>query len=98
MATLERGQLIAIPCKVFPGAFNHEVMVIIDTLEREVSGFVRRDELVRVEDDIGYVKGRIVDVTTDTITVILKGSFFTTTGLAEFSPEWAKSNTEVIAV
>ena len=98
MATLERGQLIAIPCKVFPGAFNHEAMVIIDTLEGEVSGFVRRDELVRVEDDVGYVKGRIVDVTTDTITVLLKGSFFTTTGLAEFSPEWAKSNAEVVAV
>lgn len=97
MATLERGQLIAIPCKVFPGAFNHEAMVIIDALEGEVSGFVRRDEFVRVENDIGYVKGRIVDVTTDTITVLLKGSFFTTTGLAEFSPEWAKLNAEVVA-
>lgn len=98
MATLEQGQLIAIPCKVFPGAFNHEAMVIIDTLEGKVSGFVRRDEFVRIEDDIGYVKGRIVDVTTVTITVILKGSFFTTTGLAEFSPEWTKSNAEVVAV
>lgn len=98
MAKLEQGQVIAIPCKVFPGAFNHEAMVIIDTLEGEVSGFVRRDEFFRIEDDLGFVKARIVGVSTETITVLLKGSFFTTTGLAEFSPEWAKSNAEVIAV
>ncbi len=97
MAKLEPGQLISIPCKVFPGAFNHEAMVIIDTMEGEVSGFIRRDDFIRIEDDRGFVKAHIVDVTTETITVLLKGSFFTTTGLAEFSPEWAKSNVEVVA-
>jgi hypothetical protein len=97
MAELERGQIIAIPCKVFPGAFNHEAMVIIDSMEGEVSGFVRRDDFFSIEDDHGFVKARVVDVTTETISVMLKGSFFTTTGLAEFSPEWTRSNTEVVA-
>ncbi|HEX9835652.1 MAG TPA: hypothetical protein VGB90_02300 [Alphaproteobacteria bacterium] len=97
MANFERGQIIAIPCKVFPGAFSHEAMVIIDTLVGEVSGFVRREDLTRIEDDHGYLRTRIVDVSEDTITVMLKGSFFTTTGLAEFSPDWTRSNAEVIA-
>ena len=97
MAIFESGQLINIPCKLFPGAFSHEVMVIIDSMEGEISGFIRRDELARIEGDYGYVKGRIVDVSENTITVLLKGSFFTTTGLTEFSPEWAESNAEVVA-
>jgi hypothetical protein len=74
MAELERGQIIAIPCKVFPGAFNHEAMVIIDSMEGEVSGFVRRDDFFSIEDDHGFVKARVVDVTTETISVMLKGS------------------------
>ena len=96
MTHLERGQVIGVPCRVFPGAFPHEAMVIIETMTGEVSGFVRRDELTRIEDDHGYVRARIVNVSEDTISVLLKGSFFTTTGLAHFSPAWAKSNTELV--
>jgi len=97
MTSLQKGQMIGIPCKVFPGAFPHEVMVIIETLTGEVSGFVRRDEFIRIKDDHGYLPARIVDVSSDTVTVLLKGSFFTTTGLAQFSPEWTRSNAEVLA-
>ena len=96
MIDLTIGQIIAIPCQVFPGAFNHEAMVIIDTLEGEVSGFVRRNQLTRVEDNWGFIKARIVDDSENIITVVLRGSFFTTTGLAVFSPEWTKSNAEAV--
>jgi len=97
MINLHEGQVIGIPCRVFPGAFNHEAMVIIETKNGEVSGFVRRSDLTDVEDGQGYVRAQIVEVSTDTVNVHLRGSFFTTTGLAQFTPEWAKSNVEFVA-
>ncbi len=69
--SFEEGQLIGIPCKVVPGALPHEVMVIIETMTGEVSGYVKRDELTRLEDDHGYLRARIVDISKDTVSVLL---------------------------
>lgn len=97
MTVFEQGTLIGIPCKVFQGAFPREAMVIVETRSGEVSGFVSRDELIDGEDGQGLLRAWVVDVTEDTVSVHLKGSFFTTTGLAEFSPEWAAANARVLA-
>jgi len=70
-------------------------MVIIETLEGEVSGFVSRDEL-HIDDEEGLLKALVVGVSDESVQVRLRGSFFTTTGLAEFSSEWAESNAQVL--
>ena len=98
MIEFAEGTFIGIPCKVFQGAFPREAMVIIETMGGEVSGFVSRDELISEEKDQGFLRARVVDVTSDVVSVQLKGSFFTTTGLAEFSPEWAASNARVLTM
>ena len=97
MAAFEPGQTIGIPCDVFPGAFSHEALVVLDTKRGEVSGFVNRDELLELDNDHELLRAKVVDVTEDTLTVRLRGSFFTTTGLAFLSPDWARSNARPVA-
>lgn len=97
MAAFEPGQVIGIPCDVFPGAFSHEALVVLDTKRGEVSGFVNRDELLELDNDHELLRAKVVDVTEDTLTVRLRGSFFTTTGLAFLSPDWARSNARPVA-
>ena len=97
MAAFEPGQTIGIPCKMFPGAFSHEALVVLDTKRGKVSGFVNRKELVELGGDRELLRAKVVDVTEDTLTVWLRGSFFTTTGAAFLSPDWARSNVRTIS-
>ena len=97
MLQFTRGVEIGLPCKVFPGAFSHESHIVIETVNGEVSGFVKNEELLRIEENTGYVRAIIVDEDEDTITVSLNGSFFTTTGIAHFARDWAQSNAELVA-
>ena len=97
MSDIEQGTYIGIPCKVFQGAFPREAMVIIEAKGGEISGFVSRDELIQDDGDQGMLRALVVNVTDDAVSVSLRGSFFTTTGLADFSPDWAASNARVLA-
>ncbi len=96
MSRLEAGLKVGIPCDVKPGAFPDEYLVTIESLSGPVSGFVGRASVFGVKDDSGYLKGRVHEVTADTVTVWIRGSFFTTTGLADLSYEWARSNLQAV--
>jgi hypothetical protein len=94
MARFAAGQPILIPCDVEPGAFASEFLVTFETLEGPVSGFVREDNLQRIGAEGGgaYVFATVKDVSEDTLTVVVRGSFFTTTGLAHLKTDWANSH------
>lgn len=86
------GQAVLIHCEVQPGAFPTEFLVTFETNKGPVSGFVRGDSMRRTGDGEGLLFGTVRDVSDDTLTVVVQGSFFTTTGLAYLSRDWANSH------
>lgn len=81
------GQQIWIPCKVQPGPFSDEPLVTIDSIDGPVTGFVNRDELK----DNSFVRSIVRDIARDHVEIWIRGSFFTTNGLANISPESARA-------
>ena len=81
------GQLVGIPCDVGNGPFDGEALVTFQTIEGPVSGFVSEDDLKDKSDGFGILQGLVVEIGDDRVTVRVRGSFFTTTGIAYFSPE-----------
>jgi len=79
------GQQVWIPCKVQPGPFSEEPLVTIDSIDGPMTGFVNLDELK--EDH--FVRGLVRNVTKDHVEVWIRGSFFTTNGLANVSADLA---------
>ena len=98
MTQFHKGQDVGVPCDVQPGPFPDEFLVTIQTDKDVVSGFVNSRDLKKVGESRGYVRAAVVDVTEETVTVRIAGSFFTTTGLASVSPAWATSHLEAGAV
>ena len=89
------GEVIEIPCSIGPGAFLGEYFVTIQLDGEEVSGFV---PAVHVSGDGGrsaYISGKIEQVLGPILTVRIPGSYFTTTGIANISQQWAAENTRV---
>lgn len=82
MAYFEIGSNIAIPCKVSPGPFDDELLVEFDSLDGKVSGFTR-NENISEKGGQQFIRGMVKDVTGDIVTVMVRGSFFTTNGLAK---------------
>ena len=72
------GQQVWIPCKVQPGPFSEEPLVTFDSIDGPVTGFVNLDELK----EGGFVRGLVRDIAKDHVEVWIRGSFFTTNGLA----------------
>ncbi len=89
MANLKQGKIIGIPCDVKPGPFSDERMISFDTISGPVSGFVRENELKQIDQDQWYVRATVQSVSHDGIEVRVRGSFFTTNGLATVSREIA---------
>lgn len=85
MTDLRPGTKIAIPCRAFEGAFTGEFLVSFDTKEGPVTGFVGEDDII-YKNDQAYVMGEVRDADAETLTVLVDGSFFTTTGLTYLSP------------
>jgi hypothetical protein len=94
MATFSTGQAVEISCEVRPGPFPGEFLVAFETADGPVSGFVREENLKRTGDSDGYVFAIVREVSADTITVMVRGSFFTTNGLAHLRREWANSHVQ----
>lgn len=84
--TLAIGQGVWIDCKVQPGPFSEEPLVTIETIDGPVTGFVKVDEL---RSDEKKVRGIVRGIRADHVEVWIKGSFFTTNGLANVSKELA---------
>jgi hypothetical protein len=94
MSQFSVGQPVKIPCEVQRGAFPTELLVTFETVDGPTSGFVRSEDVQRVDGHHGLISAIIKETSSDTITVIVKGSFFTTTGLAYLKRDWANSNVQ----
>jgi hypothetical protein len=81
MMAPEIGQSIWVRCKVQPGPFSEEPLVTVESVNGPVSGFVATDELTTVDRE-RFVRGIVRHVAKDHLEVWIKGSFFTTNGLA----------------
>ncbi|MEE9304959.1 MAG: hypothetical protein V3U77_01730 [bacterium] len=91
------GDEVMIRGDVSKGAFEGEFSVVIHTESDLISGFVRDEDMIKVEGAKGYIRAIVRNVTIDTITVRILGSFFTTNGIARLSRDWAKDNVKRIA-
>jgi hypothetical protein len=85
---LEVGQEVWIRCKVQPGPFSEEPLVTVETVNGPVTGFVATDEL-KAKDGVELVRGIVRDLAKDHVEVWIRGSFFTTNGLANVRRELA---------
>jgi len=88
MPDLEPGEKVLVPTNVDDGAFPGENLVTVETKTGPVSGFTKAVNIVHKHGD-SYLMAEVEDVSEDTLTVRLFGSFFTTTGLA-YIPSNAK--------
>lgn len=94
MSEFSVGQQVKIQCEVQRGAFPTELLVTFEAAEGPISGFVRSEDVQRLDGHKGLISATITAVSSDTITVIVKGSFFTTTGLAYLKRDWANLNVQ----
>ena len=82
------GELVGVPCSVHLGPFPEEHLVMVETEEGAVWGFVQQRDLQMSsspgnEMNRGYVKSAVVEQASESILVRMFGSFFTTAlGLA----------------
>jgi hypothetical protein len=81
MTGIKVGDVIGVRCRVQPGPFSEERVVTIETVHGPISGFVREEEL---KQDAGewFVRATVRGLTNEEIEVLIKGSFFTTNGVA----------------
>lgn len=85
---MQVGDTIAVQCELRPGPFSDEFMITFDTIDGPVSGFVRRSEL-RQRESQWFVRAIIQNIRDDILEVRVKGSFFTTNGLASVPRKYA---------
>lgn len=76
------GQTVLVPTDVQPGAFPDEKLVTVNTISGPISGFAKNNFIVS-RNNSNYLQARVKNVSTNVLTVVLFGSFFTTTGLAD---------------
>ena len=77
--TFKEGELVGVPCTIQLGPFPDEKLITVETEDGPLSGFVKQANLLVTDDNShGCVKGVVVESSTDSITVKLFGSFFTT--------------------
>lgn len=85
--TFREGELVAVPCVVQRGPFPDENLVMVETEEGTISGFVKQANLRIGDGDHGFIKGTVVATEGDHVIVKLYGSFFTTAlGVAAVRP------------
>lgn len=97
MTKFRVGDSVQIPCDVRPGAMPTEYLVTFDTADGRLSGFVRRDQLIRVSGSNGFIPAKIIATKGDVITAQVSGSFFRTTGLVNFKRDWADSHVQPLS-
>jgi len=85
---LKEGDVLAVPAEVKPGPFSGERMIGFDTIHGPISGFVSEDELKEVSGQ-WCVRAFVQSVDSDVLTVRIRGSFFTTNGIAKIDARTA---------
>jgi hypothetical protein len=88
MEQIRPGMRIQIPCEVKPGPFSGERLITFDTLDGPISGFVKEDAIKSTK-SAWFIEGTVQSVEEDHLVVKVKGSFFTTNGIANVSKEMA---------
>jgi hypothetical protein len=88
MEKIRPGMRIQIPCEVKPGPFSGERLITFETLDGPISGFVKETAL-KPNDGKWFIDGTVQSVEEDHLVVKVKGSFFTTNGIANVSKEMA---------
>jgi len=83
------GDEISIPCTVKQGPFEEERLVSFETLDGAVAGFVSPTDLKQIDRDRWVVRAVVTNLKGDVVTVRVRGSFFTTNGLATIRREMA---------
>ena len=83
------GQEVWIRCTVQPGPFSDEPLVTFESIEGPVSGFIKTDELKTGARGKTSVRGIVRNIEKTFVEVWVRGSFFTTNGLANVRPELA---------
>ena len=83
------GQAVMIPCEeISPGAFAGETLVTIEFQGERINGFVKSEFVVG-----NAVRGTIIALTADVVTVKLPGSFFTrAAGRTTIPSNWASAH------
>jgi hypothetical protein len=84
MAQIKAGDEIGIKCEVKPGPFPGEHLIEVETLDGPVSGFVS-ESFLKETDGVWFVRGTVYEVFSDHMKVRIKGSFFTTNGIANIT-------------
>ena len=82
---MKSGGEVRIPCTTSQGAFEDERLITIETMEGPIAGFIDADEVKTADNGDTYVCGVVQGVEDERIVIRLRGSFFTTTGIAYFS-------------
>ena len=88
MKSIKPGAKIQIQCEVKPGPFSGERLITFDTLDGPISGFVKEDDLVS-RSGSWLIAGIVQSIEKDYLVVKVRGSFFTTNGIANVSKEMA---------
>jgi hypothetical protein len=78
------GSVIGIPCQIMPGPFSGEALISLETVNGPISGFVRESELSQIGEQ-WFVRAIVESVETESMDVRIRGSFFTTNGVATIS-------------
>jgi len=81
MTKIETGSMIGIPCEVSEGAFEGEMLVDFETMDGRISGFTSPENIKEI-DAKTFIKAKVVSVESDHFVVMVRGSFFSTNGLA----------------
>ena len=84
--TFANGELVGAPCSIQRGPFPDEHLVMVETEDGTIWGFVQQSNLqMKDGSDMtrGYIKSAVVEGARESILVRMFGSFFTTAlGLA----------------
>ena len=88
MTGMKVGDIIGVECRIQPGPFSGECLVSFDTVDGPISGFVREADLKKI-DRQWYIRAVILGIRDDVLEVRVKGSFFTTNGLAHVERRFA---------
>lgn len=92
MAEFKQGQRVLVRVdNLQPGPFD-ERLVVIKSEPANLSGFVDA-RFIEKRNSHDFLPGRIVEVTPNTVSLRLPGSFFTSAaGMASVSRDWAELN------
>ena len=89
MAKPARGDKVLVPTEAKSGAFPGEKLVTVSTEAGPVSGFAKSNDVVDRGDGT-FLRAEVINVSSTTLTVKLRGSFFTTTGRADIPASTAR--------